>query len=168
MDDFEASKPRADLASFQVTTSFAGAAGGLLQIVPLILYYVKLFILGSTPRSVFGIKYNMNGVAWGTLVSADEAKCDSAPTDLFLDSQWPNMTLLTVIGLSYSIIAPLICGFAFVAFFLYWFVYKVSRPLVSLRLKLLANLDSTYSTCSSSSSTLLLRQRLEDSSTRRP
>lgn len=37
------------------------------------------------------------------------------------------MTLLTVIGLSYSIIAPLICGFAFIAFFLYWFVYKVSR-----------------------------------------
>jgi hypothetical protein len=45
---------------------------------------------------------------------------------LFFTSQWPNMTLLTVIGLSYSIIAPLICGFAFVAFFLYWFVYKVS------------------------------------------
>ncbi|ORY39668.1 hypothetical protein BCR35DRAFT_273318, partial [Leucosporidium creatinivorum] len=90
--------------TYFVTTSFAGAAGGLLQIVPLILYYVKLFILGSTPRSVFGIKYNMNGVAWGTL--------------------WPNMTLLTVIGLSYSIIAPLICGFAFIAFFLYWFVYK--------------------------------------------
>ncbi|ORY92692.1 hypothetical protein BCR35DRAFT_298190 [Leucosporidium creatinivorum] len=73
--------------TYFVTTSFAGAAGGLLQIVPLILYY-----------------YNMNGVAWGTL--------------------WPNMTLLTVIGLSYSIIAPLICGFAFIAFFLYWFVYK--------------------------------------------
>jgi hypothetical protein len=42
--------------------------------------------------------------------------------------QWPNMTLLTVIGLSYSIIAPLISGFAFVAFFLFWFVYKVSLP----------------------------------------
>ena len=41
--------------------------------------------------------------------------------------QCPNMTLLTVIGLAYSIIAPLINGFAFVAFFLYWFVYKVGR-----------------------------------------
>ncbi|KAK4056830.1 phosphate metabolism protein 7 [Microbotryomycetes sp. JL221] len=90
--------------TYIVTTSFAGAAGALLQIVPLILYYVKLFILGSTPRSVYNIKYQMNGVAWGTL--------------------FPNMTLLTVIGLAYSIIAPLINGFAFVAFFLYWFVYK--------------------------------------------
>lgn len=41
--------------------------------------------------------------------------------------QWPNMTLLTVIGLAYSIIAPLICGFACVSFALFWFVYKVSR-----------------------------------------
>ncbi|KAM0787652.1 hypothetical protein ACM66B_003716 [Microbotryomycetes sp. NB124-2] len=90
--------------TYFVTTSFAGAAGGLLQIVPLILYYVKMFILGSTPRSVYNIKYQMNGVAWGTL--------------------FPSMTLLTVIGLAYSIIAPLINGFAFVAFFLYWFVYK--------------------------------------------
>ena len=56
--------------TYFVTTSLAGAAGGLLQIVPLILYYVKMFILGSTPRSVFNIKYTMNQVAWGTLVSS--------------------------------------------------------------------------------------------------
>lgn len=35
------------------------------------------------------------------------------------------MTLLTVIGLTYSIIAPLICGFACIAFAMFWFVYKV-------------------------------------------
>ena len=44
----------------------------------------------------------------------------------FHPQQFPNMTLLTVIGLAYSIIAPLVSGFAFLAFFLYWFVYKVS------------------------------------------
>lgn len=38
------------------------------------------------------------------------------------------MTLLTVIGLTYSVIAPLICGFALVAFALFWFVYKVRCP----------------------------------------
>lgn len=53
----------------QITTSFGGAAGGLLQIVGLIVYYVKLYILGSTPRAVFGIKYEMPTVQWGTLVS---------------------------------------------------------------------------------------------------
>ncbi|BGP07894.1 phosphate metabolism protein 7 [Rhodotorula toruloides] len=90
--------------TYFVTTSFAGAAGSLLQIVKLIVYYVKLILLGSTPRSVFGIKYNSSTVAWGTL--------------------WPSMTLLTVIGLTYSVIAPLVCGFALVAFALFWFVYK--------------------------------------------
>ncbi|GAA5909988.1 hypothetical protein JCM8208_006407 [Rhodotorula glutinis] len=90
--------------TYFVTTSFAGAAGSLLQIAKLIVYYVKLVLLGSTPRSVFNIKYTMGTVAWGTL--------------------WPSMTLLTVIGLTYSVIAPLVCGFALVAFALFWFVYK--------------------------------------------
>lgn len=111
--------------TYFVTSSLAAAAGGLLRIVPLIIYYVKLYILGSTPRAVYGIKFSMGGVAWGTL--------------------FPNMTLLTVIGapscrfiaeleltptfagLSYSVIAPLISGFAFLAFVLFWFVYKVCR-----------------------------------------
>ncbi|GAA5869649.1 hypothetical protein JCM8547_005096 [Rhodosporidiobolus lusitaniae] len=90
--------------TYFVTTSLAGAAGALLQIAKLIVYYVKLILLGSTPRSVYNIKYNLATVAWGTL--------------------WPSMTLLTVIGLTYSVIAPLICGFAFLAFALFWFVYK--------------------------------------------
>ncbi|BGP15990.1 hypothetical protein JCM10213_005460 [Rhodosporidiobolus nylandii] len=90
--------------TYFVTTSLAGAAGALLQIAKLILYYVKLILLGSTPRSVWNIKYDMSTVAWGTL--------------------WPSMTLLTVIGLTYSVISPLVCGFAFMAFALFWFVYK--------------------------------------------
>ncbi|KAM0752233.1 DUF221-domain-containing protein [Meredithblackwellia eburnea MCA 4105] len=90
--------------TYFVTTSLAGASGGLLQIVALIVYYVKLFILGSTPRAVYGIKFTLGYVAWGTL--------------------FPNMTLLTVIGLTYSVIAPLVCGFAFLAFGLFWFTYK--------------------------------------------
>ncbi|BGP48047.1 phosphate metabolism protein 7 [Rhodotorula kratochvilovae] len=87
--------------TYFVTTSFAGAAGSLLQIAKLVVYYIKLVLLGSTPRAVFNIKYTMSTVAWGTL--------------------WPSMTLLTVIGLTYSVIAPLICGFALVSFALFWF-----------------------------------------------
>ena len=48
----------------------SGTALGFLQLVPLISYYAKLFILGSTPRSVYDIKYTMRGVAWGTLFPA--------------------------------------------------------------------------------------------------
>ncbi|SCV74185.1 BQ2448_6617 [Microbotryum intermedium] len=81
--------------TYFVTTAIAGAAGGLLQIITLAIFYVKLFLLGSTPRTMF-----------------------------------PGITLLTVIGLSYSIISPLITGFTFVTFFLYWFLYKVSRAVL--------------------------------------
>ncbi|KAI5480450.1 AMP deaminase [Pseudohyphozyma bogoriensis] len=90
--------------TYIVTTALGAAGGGLAQIVKLIVYYVKLFILGSTPRSVAGIKLGMSGVAWGTL--------------------FPGITLLTVIALTYSVIAPIVTGVALFSFFLYWFIYK--------------------------------------------
>jgi hypothetical protein len=55
-----------------------GSAAGFLQIVPLVVYYVKLFLLGSTPRSIYAIKYDLRDVAWGTL--------------------FPSITLISVIG----------------------------------------------------------------------
>jgi hypothetical protein len=54
----------------KVTTGLSGAAGSLLQIVGLVLYYVFLFLLGSTPRKIFSLKMTMGGVAWGTLFPA--------------------------------------------------------------------------------------------------
>ncbi|KAH7332874.1 DUF221-domain-containing protein [Rhizoctonia solani] len=90
--------------TYAILQGLAGSAGGLLQIVPLVLYYVKLYILGSTPRSIYTIKYSLRNVAWGTL--------------------FPAMTLITVIGLAYSIISPIINGLVCVAFFLFYQVWK--------------------------------------------
>ena len=90
--------------TYAILQGLAGSAGGLLQIVPLVLYYVKLYILGSTPRSIYTIKYSLRNVAWGTL--------------------FPAMTLITVIGLAYSIISPIINGLICVAFFLFYQVWK--------------------------------------------
>ncbi|EEB97761.1 hypothetical protein MPER_02851 [Moniliophthora perniciosa FA553] len=53
--------------TYVILQGLSGTAGGFLQVVPLIIYYVKLFILGSTPRAVYSIKYVMRRVAWGTL-----------------------------------------------------------------------------------------------------
>ncbi|KIM46819.1 hypothetical protein M413DRAFT_16459 [Hebeloma cylindrosporum] len=90
--------------TYIVLQGLSGVAGGFLQIVRLIIYYVKLFILGSTPRSVYSIKYIPGGVAWGTL--------------------FPSITLLVVITLGYSIISPIINGLACAAFFLFYQLYK--------------------------------------------
>jgi len=81
-----------------------GSAAGYLQIVPLVVYYAKLFLLGSTPRSIYTIKYDLRDVAWGTL--------------------FPSITLISVIGISYMIISPIISGLAMAAFFLFYMMWK--------------------------------------------
>ncbi|KAF9477955.1 DUF221-domain-containing protein [Pholiota conissans] len=90
--------------TYIILQGLSGVAGGFLQIVPLIIYYVKLFILGSTPRSVWGIKYVPRSVAWGTV--------------------FPGITLLVVIALGYSIISPIINGLACATFFMFYQLYK--------------------------------------------
>lgn len=113
-----------------VLQGLPGVAAGFLQIVPLAIYYVKLFILGSTPRAVYTIKYTCRNVQWGTL--------------------FPTTTLLVVISelalplyrfamrieahckiyysfcvaLGYSILAPIINGLACAAFFGFYITYK--------------------------------------------
>jgi len=84
--------------------ALSGTAGGFLQLVTLVLHYVKLYILGSTPRSIYRLKYGAQTVTWGTL--------------------FPSITLLVVIGLGYSIIAPIMNGLIFVTFLLFYMLYK--------------------------------------------
>lgn len=90
--------------TYAILQALSGTAGGLLQAVPLVVYYVKLFILGSTPRSVYTIKYDLRDVFFGTL--------------------FPSITLLVVISFAYSLISPIINGLAFVAFFLFYMTWK--------------------------------------------
>ncbi|KAI0676509.1 DUF221-domain-containing protein [Trametes maxima] len=90
--------------TYIVLQGLSGTAAGFLQVVPLVLYYVKLFILGSTPRSIYAIKYTLRSVSWGTL--------------------FPAITLLVVITIAYSIISPVINGLATLTFFLFYHLYK--------------------------------------------
>lgn len=90
--------------SYVLLQGLSGTAGGFLQVVPLIMYCVKNTLLGSTPRSVYQIKYSPRMSNWGTL--------------------FPTVTQLVVITLGYSIISPIINGLAFVAFFLFYLLYK--------------------------------------------
>jgi len=64
--------------TYVILQGLSGTAAGYLQAVQLILYYVKIILLGSTPRSVYDIKFGPRMVNWGTL--------------------FPSITLLVVIG----------------------------------------------------------------------
>jgi hypothetical protein len=90
--------------SYILLQGLSGTGSGFLQAVPLVLYYVKITFLGSTPRSVFAIKYSPRTSIWGAL--------------------FPTMTQLVVITLGYSIISPIINGLAFAAFLLFYLLYK--------------------------------------------
>ncbi|KAI0347544.1 DUF221-domain-containing protein, partial [Trametopsis cervina] len=90
--------------TYIVLQGLSGSAAGFLSIAPLVLYYVKLFILGGSPRSVYKLKYGLRSVSFGTL--------------------FPTITLLVVITITYSIIAPVINGLACVTFFLFYMLYK--------------------------------------------
>ncbi|KAI0289410.1 hypothetical protein B0F90DRAFT_1812537 [Multifurca ochricompacta] len=90
--------------TFVLLQGLSGTAGGFLQAVPLAMYYIKITLLGSTPRSVYGIEFSPRTSNWGTL--------------------FPTMTQLVVITLGYSIISPIINGLAFAAFFLFYLLYK--------------------------------------------
>jgi hypothetical protein len=62
-----------------------GAAGALLQIGPLILYFIKKLFFGSTPREAYQATFFMPHFDFGVML--------------------PRMSLLATIGLAYSIIS---------------------------------------------------------------
>ncbi|WFD29487.1 hypothetical protein MSPP1_000496 [Malassezia sp. CBS 17886] len=81
-----------------------GAAGMFLQIVPLIVYYVKIYLLSSTPRTIWHLKNDMGAPAWGVL--------------------FPTTLLIVVIAFGYMILAPIMNGFASVTFFFYYLAFR--------------------------------------------
>ncbi|THU93637.1 DUF221-domain-containing protein [Dendrothele bispora CBS 962.96] len=114
--------------TYVILQGLSGAAGGFLQIVPLVIYYVKLYLLGSTPRSVWGIKYGARSVAWGTLfpgITLLTVICEYLKySNWVLWSCMADPFSLLQIALSYSIISPIINGLACATFFLFYLLYK--------------------------------------------
>ena len=53
-----------------VTNGLAGAAGGILQIARLAIYYIKAFLLGGSPRALHKVRYTMPAVKFGQLYPA--------------------------------------------------------------------------------------------------
>lgn len=90
--------------SFMILQGLSISAGALVQIVGLILYKVLGMLLDNTPRKMFNRWSSLAGLGWGTV--------------------FPVYTNLCVISLSYSIIAPLVMGFATVGFGLLYFAYR--------------------------------------------
>lgn len=80
------------------------AALELLNIVPLLMFTLVGKLLDKTPRKRYNRFVSMAGLAWGSL--------------------YPKFTLLGVIAISYSCIAPLVLGFATIGFSLLYLMFR--------------------------------------------
>ncbi|KAJ5165856.1 hypothetical protein N7492_006152 [Penicillium capsulatum] len=97
--------------SYIVLQGLSFSSGALLQIVGLILGKVLGKFLDTTPRKIYTRWSSLAGLGWGTI--------------------YPAISLLTVIGIIYSCIAPLVMGFGTIGLYLFYFAYRYNLLYVS-------------------------------------
>ncbi|KAJ5397902.1 hypothetical protein N7509_006015 [Penicillium cosmopolitanum] len=97
--------------SYIILQGLSFSAGALLQIAGLIIGKLLGKFLDNTPRKMYKRWSSLAGLGWGTV--------------------YPIFTLLTVIGIIYSCIAPLVMGFATIGLYLFYFAYRYNLLYVS-------------------------------------
>lgn len=90
--------------SFVALQGLSGFGGGMLQISTLVSYYAEKYLLASSPRKLWHVENSMSAPAFGTL--------------------FPSVSLVSIIGIGYCIISPIMAGFCFCAFILFWLLYR--------------------------------------------
>jgi hypothetical protein len=79
-----------------ITATFSSAAQAYSRVVPVAMFFLKNILGGNTPRKVYLSEFKMQSFAWATV--------------------WPPVCLIVCITIVYSVIQPIICGLALVAF----------------------------------------------------
>ncbi|TEB37492.1 DUF221-domain-containing protein [Coprinellus micaceus] len=90
--------------TYMITQGLAGAGSALVQLVPLVLHYVKKWFLGRTPRQAYGVTFMMPAADFGVLL--------------------PRLSLLATITFAYSVLSPLINVLAFGSFGMFFLAWK--------------------------------------------
>ncbi|KAJ5558280.1 hypothetical protein N7535_008492 [Penicillium sp. DV-2018c] len=105
--------PRASnfYVSYMILQGLSFSSGALLQIVGLIVGKILGKLLDSTPRKIYARWSSLAGLGWGTV--------------------YPSFTLLTVVAIIYSTIAPLVMGFGTIGLYLFYFAYRYNLLYVS-------------------------------------
>ncbi|KAJ5098273.1 hypothetical protein N7532_005274 [Penicillium argentinense] len=97
--------------SYIILQGLSFSAGALLQIAGLIVGKLLGKFLDNTPRKLYNRWSSLAGLGWGTV--------------------YPVLSLLLVIGIIYSCIAPLVMGFATIGLYLFYFAYRYNLLYVS-------------------------------------
>ncbi|KAH8705436.1 putative DUF221 domain protein [Talaromyces proteolyticus] len=97
--------------SYIVLQGLTFTAGGLLAIAGLVVGKILGKFFDSSPRKLYNRWASLGGVGWGTVL--------------------PPLSLLAVIAITYSIIAPLVLGFATIGLYLFYFAFRYNFLYVS-------------------------------------
>lgn len=97
--------------SYMILQAFSVSAGALLQIGRLIVLFLWARLVDSTPRSIFKRVTALPDIKWGSF--------------------FPIYTNLAVIGLVYSVVAPLILLFNVCTFSLFWVAQRYNALYVN-------------------------------------
>lgn len=90
--------------NYLMVQALSNSASALLQVGSLVVWFLLAPLLDSTARAKWGRQTTLSNVQWGTF--------------------FPPFTNFAVIGIIYSIIAPLILVFMIIIFALFWIVYR--------------------------------------------
>jgi len=101
--------------SYLLLQGLSVSAGTLLQIFALIMFYILGKIFDSTPRKKWKRFNTLPGLGWGTTYPIF--------TNLAVIGTLPCRRCLIIIGITYSIIAPLIILFVITTFSLFYLTY---------------------------------------------
>jgi hypothetical protein len=96
--------------SYIIVQCLGLAAGQLLSIGPLVMITIVGKFLDKSPRKMYNRYINLAGLQWGSL--------------------YPRFGNLGIIAITYSIIAPLVMGFAAVGFFLVYLAVRYNSMFV--------------------------------------
>ncbi|GAB7366499.1 hypothetical protein MBLNU230_g8292t1 [Neophaeotheca triangularis] len=90
--------------SYLMIQSLSNSASALLQVAILAIWFLLAPVMDATPREKWTRQTRLNFVRWGSF--------------------FPPFTNFAVIGLVYSVIAPLMLVFMLIIFSLFWIVYR--------------------------------------------
>ncbi|KDR75323.1 hypothetical protein GALMADRAFT_226985 [Galerina marginata CBS 339.88] len=87
-----------------VTQGLAGAGSALVQLVPLVMHYLRKWFLGRTPRQAYEVTFQMPSADFGVIL--------------------PRLSLLATITFAYSVLSPLINLLALISYGMFYLAWK--------------------------------------------
>ncbi|KAJ3569623.1 hypothetical protein NP233_g4933 [Leucocoprinus birnbaumii] len=90
--------------TYMITQGLSGAGAAILQLGDLVLYFIKKWFLGRTPRQAYGVSFLMPSADFGVIL--------------------PRLSLLATIGFAYSALSPLINLLALLCYVMFYIAWK--------------------------------------------